>query len=180
MKKLILSVVATTVLTAGLSGCVTGPTAYGPAQNSGLGFASQQIESDRFQVSFTGRTVDEARNLAMLRAAELTKGAGFSHFRVIGSGVDSQGQSGSPISTSVGIGIGSGSRYRRHGRGSSTNVVVGIGINDIGRALEGNKVTFGMEIILLNAGNDFGDDLDDNVYEADSVIKSVRPQVFTN
>ena len=176
MKKLILSVVATTVLTVGLSGCVTGPTAYGPAQNSGLGFASQKIESDRFHVSFTGRNADEAHNLALLRAAELTKGEGFSHFRVIGSGVDSQGQSGSPISTSVGIGIGSGSRYGRYGRGSRTNIGVGIGINDIGRALQGNKVTVGLEIILLTAMDDLGDD----VYEAESIIQSVRPQVFTN
>lgn len=176
MKRLILSVVATTVLTAGLSGCVTGPTAYGPAQGSGLGFASQQIENDRFHVSFTGRNADEARNMALLRAAELTKGESFSHFRVIGSGVDSQERGGSPVTTSVGIGIGSGGRRGYYGRGSRTSVGLGIGINDIGRALQGSKVTVGMEIILLNGV----EDLDDNVYEADSVIKSVRPQVFTN
>jgi len=176
MKKLILSVATVTILTAGLSGCAMGPTAYGPAQGSSLGFASQKVESDRFHVSFTGRNVDEARNLALLRAAELTKGEGYSHFRVIGSGVDHQGQSGSPVTTSVGVGIGSGGRRGYYGRGSRTNVGIGIGINDIGRALQGKKVTAGMEIILLNGV----EDLDDNVYEADSVINSVRPQVFTN
>jgi len=176
MKKLIVSVAWATVLTVGLSGCATGPTAYGPAQGNGLGFASQQIESDRFNVSFTGRDADEARNLALLRAAELTKGAGFSHFRVIGSGVDQKSRSGSPISTSVGVGVGSGSRRGYYRGGSSTNVGVGIGINDIGRALQGKKVTVGMEIILLNAT----EELADNVYEADSIITSVRPNVFTN
>ncbi|PHS77868.1 MAG: hypothetical protein COB56_01260 [Robiginitomaculum sp.] len=180
MKKLIVSVAVTTVLSVGLSGCVNGPTAYGPAQGSSLGFASQQIESNRFHVSFTGRNADEAHNLALLRAAELTKGEGFSHFRVIGSGVDHQSQSGSPVTTSVGIGIGSGSRRGHYGRGSRTSIGVGIGINDIGRAMQGSKVTVGMEIILLNVVEDFGDDLADNVYEADSVIGSVRPQIFTN
>jgi len=180
MKRLIISLASATVLAAGLSGCATGPAAYGPAQGSGLGFASQQIESDRFHVSFTGRNADEARNLALLRAAELTKGAGFSHFRVIGSGVDHQSKSGSPVSTSVGVGVGSGSRRGYYGGGSRTNVGVGIGINDLGRALQGKKVTVGMEIILLNAMSDLGDDLADNVYEADSLIKSVRPTVFSN
>lgn len=179
MKKFILSVVATTVLTVGLSGCATGLVAYGPAQGSSYGFASQQIESDRFHVNFTGRSADEAHNLALLRAAELTKGAGFNHFRVIGSGVDHQSQGGSPVTTSVGVGIGSGSR-RGYRRGSRTNVGVGIGINDIGRAFQGNKVTVGMEVIMFNAMNYSGEELTDNVYEADSVINSVRPEVFTN
>ncbi|MBL4853669.1 MAG: hypothetical protein JKY25_05460 [Robiginitomaculum sp.] len=170
MKNILLSVVTITLLGA----CATGPTAYGPAQNTGLGFNSQQIESDRFQVSFTGRNADEARSLALLRAAELTKGQGFSHFRVIGSGTNSHDRGGSPISTSVGIGIGSGGGYRRYG-GSRTNIGVGININDIARALQGSKVTAGMEIILMNAT----DNLADNVYEADSIIKSIRPDVYT-
>jgi len=169
MNNLLLSGIAITLLTA----CATGPTAYGPAQNTGLGFASQKIESDRFQVSFTARSADEARNLALLRAAELTKGEGFSHFRVIGSDTSSHDLGGSPISTSVGVGIGSGGYS--YGRGSRTNVGVGIGINDIARALQGSKVTASLEIILMNAT----DNLPDNVYEADSIINSIRPGVYT-
>ena len=171
MKNILLSIAGITLLTA----CATGPVAYGPAQGSGYGFSNQQIESDRFQINFTGRNVDEARNLALLRAAELTKGHGFSHFRVTGSGVDGQQRGRSPITTSIGIGIGSGGGYRRYGRGSRTNVGIGIGINDVARALQGEKVTAGMEIIMLNAKDGLGD----NVYEADSIIKSIRPQAFT-
>lgn len=168
-KILLLSVAASAMLTA----CATGPTAYGPAQGSGLGFASQQIEKDRFQISFTGRNADEARTFAILRAAELTKGQGFSHFRVIGNSVSGNENRRSPISSSIGVGIGSGGGY--YGRGSHTNVGIGIGINDIARALQGNKVTASMEIILMRTrGN-----VDDNVYEADSIIKSVNPQSFT-
>jgi len=170
MKKILLSVAIATLFTA----CATGPVAYGPAQGTGFGFNNQQIESDRFQVSFTGRNADEARSLALLRAAELTKGQGFSHFRVIGSGVEGNERRSSPISTSVGIGIGSGGGYRRYG-GSRTNVGIGIGVNDLARALQGNKITAGMEVIMLNATDGLGDD----VYEADSIIKSIRPQAFT-
>jgi len=166
---MLLSGIAITLLAA----CATGPTAYGPAQNAGLGFASQQIESDRFQVSFTARDADEARNLALLRAAELTKGAGFSHFRVIGSDTSSHDRGRSPVSTSVGIGIGSGGYG--YGRGSRTNVGVGIGINDIARTLQGSKVTASMEIILMNAE----DNLPDNAYAADSIINSIKPGVYT-
>ncbi len=163
MKNILISALAIVALSA----CATGPTAYGPAQNTGLGFASQKIENDRFQVSFTGRNADEARNLALLRAAELTKGEGFSHFRVIGSDTSSHDRNRSPVSTSVGIGVGSG------GYGSRTNV--GIGINDIARALQGKKITASMEIILMNAENG----LADNVYEADSIINSIRPDIYT-
>lgn len=171
MKNILITIAGAALLTA----CATGPVAYGPAQGTGFGFSSQQIEKDRFQVSFTGRNADEARNLALLRAAELTKGQGFSHFRVIGSGVDGQQRGRSPITTSIGIGIGSGGGYRRYGRGSRTNVGIGIGINDVARALQGDKVTAGMEILLMTSrGN-----VDDNVYEADSIIKSIRPQAFT-
>jgi len=174
MKNILLSVGAIALLAA----CATGPTAYGPAQNAGLGFNSQQIESDRFQVSFTGRNADEAHNLALLRAAELTKGQGFSHFRVIGSATNGHDRGRSPVSTSVGIGIGSGGGYRRYGR-SRTNIGVGININDLARALQGDKVTAGMEIILINASDNLAEgNLTDNVYEADSIIKSIRPDIF--
>lgn len=171
MKKILLSLAGAALLSA----CATGPVAYGPAQGTGYGFSNQQIESDRFQVSFTGRNADEARNLALLRAAELTKGQGFSHFRVVGSGIEGDERGRSPISTSVGVGIGSGGGYRRYG-GSRTNVGIGIGVNDLARALQGSKITAGMEIIMLNATDGLGD----NVYEADSIIKSIRPQAFTD
>lgn len=167
MKTLLISLATATLLTA----CATGPTAYGPAQGRGLGFSAQQIEKDRFQVSFTGRNIDEARNLALLRAAEVTQQYGFTHFRVVGSDTRGNENRRSPVSSSIGIGIGSGG-YRR---GTSTNVGIGIGINDVARALQGNKVTASLEIILGGVVGSGGD----NVYEAESIIGSLRPKVFT-
>jgi len=154
-----------------LSACATGPTAYGPAQNGGLGFNAQQIEKDRFQVNFTGRNADEARNLALLRAAEITLEQNYTHFRVVGSDTQGGGQRRSPVSTSVGIGIGSGG-YRR---GTSTNVGVGIGINDLARALQGNKITASLEIILGQGMSAEGE----NVYDARSIVSTIKPPVHT-
>ncbi len=167
MKNVLISLLAAMALVA----CVTGPTAYGPAQEGGLGFYSQQIEKTRFHVSFTGKNADEARNFALLRAAEITTEQGYSYFRVIGAGTQGDQARRSPVTTSVGVGIGSGG-YRR---GTRTNVGVGININDLGRALGGNKVTSSMEIIL---GGSAGSSAD-NVYEAASIIKSIRPPVMT-
>jgi hypothetical protein len=155
-----------------LAGCATGPTSYGPAQNGGLGFGSQQIEKDRFQISFTGKSVDEARQYALLRAAELTLANGYDHFKVIGS--DTYGQNGqrSPVSSSIGVGVGSGGGYRR---GTRTNVGLGIGIADLGQALSGDKVTASMEIITQN-GNTSSDP---NIYDAQSIVNSIKPAVYT-
>lgn len=155
-----------------LGGCATGPTSYGPAASNGLGFNQQQIEKDRFQINFTGRNVDEARNLALLRAAEVTLENGYDHFRVIGSDTRDNGQRGSPVSSSVGIGVGSGGGYRR---GTRTNVGLGIGVNDLGRALSGKKVTAGMEIIAQNGPGANGT----NVYDAQSIVDSIKPNRFT-
>lgn len=166
MKSVLISLAAA----ISLSACATGPTMYGPAQDSGLGFATKQIEDTCFQVSFTGKNAEEARNLALLRAAEITKERGFSHFKVVGSGVDGNQQRRSPVSTSVGLGIGNGG-YRR---GTRTNVGVGININDIGRALNGNKVTANLEVILSNGGQE-----SDNLYRADSIIKSIGARTVT-
>ncbi len=148
-----------------MAGCATGPTAYGPAQGSGLGFAEQQIEADRFQIRFTGRNADEARNLALLRAAEITLAHDYEHFRVVGAGTQGDFGRGSPITTSVGLGVGSGG-FRR---GGGTSLGVGIGINDLGRLLAGDKTTASMEIILGK-----GERADaDNVYDARSIVETL-------
>ncbi len=160
-----MKIVLITLVTAiSLGACATGATMYGPALSSGMGFSTQQIENNRFQVSFTGKNAEESRNLALLRAAEVTKENGFSHFRVIGSSVTGDQYRRSPVSTSVGLGVGSGG-YRS---GTRTNVGLGININDLGRALNGNKVTANLEVILTN-----GEQKADNIYSADGIIESI-------
>lgn len=154
----------------GLVACATGPSAYGPAtSSSSLGFNSTKIEQDRFRVSYTGRNIEEAQDYALLRASEIALAEGYSHFRIIGGSVSDNNRAASPVQTSVGVGIGSGRGY--YGRRSGTNVNVGIGINDIARALQGDKVTNSIEIRLLRSKGE-------DSYNARSVADSIRPAVF--
>lgn len=151
-----------------LSACATtGETAFGPQTSaSDIGFENIQIEKDRFRVGFTGRSDVEASDFALLRAAQIAQTEGYSHFEVLHGNVASNGPK-SPVSTSIGFGS---SRYR--GRGHS-NVGFGIGIGDIGRMLEGDKVTHMIEVRLRN---DAGDG--PNIYNAQGIIDNIRPAVF--
>ena len=56
---------------------------------------------------------------------------------------------------------------------NGTNVGLGININDVARALQGDRVTNSIEILLRNEGGE-----DPNVYSAESVADSIRPEVF--
>ena len=171
MKHLILTTAAALALTA----CATGPSAYGPSDGRSLGFENTQIEKDRFRIAYTGRTEAEARDFALLRAAEIAINEGYSHFKVLGGNTSSNG-GGSPVSSRIGIGIGSGGYgFGRRGRGTYSNVNLGIGIHDVARALEGSKVTEFIEVVLKRSGSE-----DPSVYDAKSVSESIRPAVFTH
>lgn len=156
-----------------LCACATGPVAYGPATGSGYGFQTEQIERDRFVVRFTARDEVEARNFALLRAAEVTLDHNQSKFRVVGGQTLGDGDTRAPISTSIGVGIGNGGYY---GRGTRTNVGVGIGIYDVARALNGNRVTASLEILFGDGGRADAP----NVYDARSVLQSLRPRAQLN
>jgi len=151
-----------------LSACATGPTAYGPAYNgNGMGFENQKIEQDRFRISYTGRHHAEARDFALLRAAEVALAEGYSHFQIIGGDRYDNGPN-PAISTGVGVAVGRGYRGR-----SRTNVNLGAGVHDVGRALEGSKVTETIEIRLKHSGGNTPD-----IYDAKSVTNSIKPAVF--
>ncbi|MDA8708051.1 hypothetical protein N9M10_01630 [Hellea sp.] len=166
MKHLILSAGAALALIA----CASGPSAYGPSDGSSTGFENQQIQKDRFFVSYTGRTDAEARDFALLRAAEITLAEGYTHFKVLGGNSSNNGGR-APIATSVGVGGGS---FGRRGRNFS-NVNVGLGVGDIGRAVEGSKVRESIEVVLQYSGSQ-----DPNVYDAKDVTDKIRPAVFKN
>ena len=166
MKHVLLSAIAAISLAA----CVTGPSAYGPAATGqGLGFENTKIESDRFRVTYTGRSAQEAQDFALLRAAEIATAEGYSHFRIISGETRQDRPASSGVSTNVGIGVGGGRGYRRSG----TSVGIGIGLNDLGRTLGGQKVTNSIEIKLLLVGAD-----DPNVFNASEVSNNIRPEVF--
>lgn len=68
-----------------LGACATA-TPYQAAMDGQKGFANQQIESNRWQVSFSGNSLTERKTVEtylLYRAAELTSQQGFDHFRVV-------------------------------------------------------------------------------------------------
>ena len=69
-----------------LASCAT-PTPYGPAsQGGGYGFSEQQIESNRFRITFRGNSLtsrENVENALLYRAAELTVQQGYDHFIVV-------------------------------------------------------------------------------------------------
>jgi hypothetical protein len=107
------------LLAAGLLAACTSNAVYGPASKSGaMGYSSQQIETGRYQVSYTDSSPSKARDRALLRAAELTLLEGSDWFEITssfaersedsrsgGSSVSIGGSSGSRGHSSVGIGI---------------------------------------------------------------------------
>ena len=146
-----------------LAACATGPTPYQPLGESKFGFAEQAIESDRFRVTFVGKTEGEARDLALLRAAEIARETGYSHFEVIAGATEGTRRRGG--GTSVGVGVGSGRGY--YGRG--TNVGVGVGL-DLGQLLGGGggRVAHTIEVKLRRGPSDTG-----NVFSAAGVLESI-------
>lgn len=82
----ILALAAALAGSAALAGCMTA-TPYQPATNSSrTGFSDEQIESNRFRVSFAGNSLtarETVERYLLYRAAELTVQRGFDHFVLV-------------------------------------------------------------------------------------------------
>lgn len=65
-----------------MAACATAPV-YGPAKSaSGIGYQSQQIEQGRHLVTYTDNDPIRARNMALLRASEITLMEGRDWFEI--------------------------------------------------------------------------------------------------
>ena len=82
----ILALAAALMGSAALAGCMTA-TPYQPATaSSRMGFSDEQIESNRFRVSFAGNSLtsrETVERYLLYRAAELTVQRGFDHFVLV-------------------------------------------------------------------------------------------------
>lgn len=76
---------------ASLGACATS-TPYAPsAEAGGYGFSEQQIENDRFRVTFRGNSLtsrEQVENFLLYRAAELTLGNGYDYFQMVRNDTD--------------------------------------------------------------------------------------------
>ncbi|WP_300552896.1 hypothetical protein [Maricaulis sp.] len=89
MKRSLLILLSITVLAA----CTSMPTPYQPAVGSRWGYEENQIETDRFRVSFGGNSITDRETVEtylLYRAAELTVEQGYDHFEVVERNVDSE------------------------------------------------------------------------------------------
>ena len=121
--------IASALLAASVAACATAPTRYQPAYGPGaVGFSEQQIEADRFRVSYRGGPgAPEAQvtDYALLRAADLTLGSGYDWFVVDQRYTQAAGPYDSGPRFSVGVGSGSFGRSSAFGVGLGTSIPLG-------------------------------------------------------
>ena len=75
-----------------LGACATA-TPYQAATGNAYGFFDQRVETDRWQVGFSGNSLTDRRTVEtylLYRAAEVTASAGFDHFRVVQRDTESE------------------------------------------------------------------------------------------
>ena len=75
-----------------LTACVTA-TPYQEATKNGDGYENQQIESNRWAISFSGNSLTDRQTVEtylLYRAAELTKTSGYDHFQIVTRETDAE------------------------------------------------------------------------------------------
>ena len=75
-----------------LVACAAAPTPYREA-TGGFGYREQQLESNRYRVSFAGNSatpLDSVQDYALYRAAELTRASGHDYFKVVNRSTDTR------------------------------------------------------------------------------------------
>ena len=76
-----------------LGACATATPYQAATPDSNRGYSEQQIESNRFQVQFSGNSLTDRKTVEtylLYRAAELTRLNGYDHFRVVRRETDSE------------------------------------------------------------------------------------------
>ena len=100
---------------------------YGPQMGPrGQGYAEQQIETNRYRVSYDGvGAAGPVADRALYRAAQLTTERGYDWFEVTQRWIDGRPDSAGGVQPNVSIGAGGG----RYGGWSTSGVGVGVGLN---------------------------------------------------
>ncbi|HUH05940.1 MAG TPA: hypothetical protein VML75_28315 [Kofleriaceae bacterium] len=155
------------LLLLGLAACASAPTPYRVASD-GFGYRDQQLESNRYRVSFAANSAtaaDAVQDYALYRAAELTLANGDDYFRVVDRQTESRSTGvGGPR---VGVGVGGGSSGSGLGVGLST-ILGGYG----GGYAEDRTVS--LDILTFAGTKPAGDQ---NAYDAREVIRRLEPTV---
>lgn len=153
-------------LVVALGACTTAPTAY-QAANGGFGYDEQQIEDNRYRVSFAGNEAtprQTVENMLLYRAAELTLARGDDYFTVVDRGLEASGGGGGRVSPAVGVGVGSG--------GSTS---FGVGLSTIFGGYGGGAARYtAYADILTFPGTKPADD--PQSYDAHDLVRRLQPE----
>ncbi len=95
--------------------CATA-TPYQPAGENGFGYHQQQLENNRYRVSFIANAHTDSetvQNYLLYRAAQITLDSGNDYFIIVHQGLEGRGGGGNNVSvgTGGGFGIGGGSSF---------------------------------------------------------------------
>jgi hypothetical protein len=149
-----------------LAACAAAPTPYQAAQG-GFGYSDQQIEENRYRISFAGNSATSRQTVEdylLYRAAELTVQTGHDWFQVADRNTvqEYSGYGGSP---SVGVGVGGGS-----------NVGVGMGMSFPMFGGGGSGRYAADMSVIVHDGEKPQDDPD--AYDALAVISRLQPKIL--
>ena len=164
MKRLTFGLIAASALA--LSACAS-LAPYGPQQSTrGQGFSEQQIETNRFRVTYNGvGAPGPVADRALFRAAQLTVDRGYDWFEVTQRWIDGRPDSAGGVRPSVSIGAGSS----RYGGYSASGVGVGLGFD-----LSGPQPTSTTLEIVMGRGQ--RPDRPE-AYDARGVQDAIRPRL---
>jgi hypothetical protein len=146
-----------------LAACATKPTPYQPETN-GYGFSQQQIENNRYRISFSGNgatSLDTVRSYMLYRAAEVTVESGHDYFIVTDQNTQSSTSYRGTGSTPFGVGTGFGSGG------------FGVGFSSF-NAYPDHSYTAWADIVVGNGPKPQGDL---NAYDAREVLSRIGPNV---
>jgi hypothetical protein len=149
----------------GLAACAS-PTPYRAATDD-TGYRDQQIETNRYRVSFAGNSatpLNRVQDYALYRAAELTVANGYDYFKVASRSTDTQG--GVVGGPSVGVGVGGGS-----GGGGGG---IGIGLSSILGGGYPQGYTVSMDIVMFRGEKPAADQ---SAYDARQVLQRLAPTI---
>ena len=156
------------VLVVALAGLLAGcgqPTPYQPAAD-GYGYSEQQIEENRYRVTFAGNDLtaaDTVQNYLLYRAAELTLDRGYDYFTVVDRNLDRSTAYWGTGNTQLGSGY-----FTRRG-----DFIGGIGVTTYS-ARPVDSYTAYADVVMFE-GEKPADDV--NAYDARSVLRQLGPTI---
>ena len=148
-----------------LAACGGQPTLYQPAVN-GYGYSDQQIEDNRYRVTFAGNDLtpaDTVQNYLLYRSAELTLDRGYDYFTMVDRNLDRSTRYWGTAEPRFGTGY-----FTRSG-----NFVSGLGMSTYS-AEPIDRYTAYADVVMFKGEKPAGDV---NAYDARSVLRQLGPTI---